>query len=215
MSEQDTTTTITTGTKPLHERFGFETEDAMAEAFEKVKGDLTRYKGESREARDLRVKLEALEAEKRQREEAEMSESQKLSTKLAALEKQMQERDALIAAKDRAILTERHFASKLAGRPPEEAAIVRRLFDAAVAGAEFADETELDELLKPIEDQIETFRKSIGGGMPGPGVGPTGAPRPGVPGGSAQTSAAVADFTKLSFADQIRRAREGLSGRKG
>lgn len=199
------------GAKALHERFGFDSEDAMAEAFEAMKTDLKRYKTEARGKSDLESKLAALEAERAKREEAELSENQKLSKRLADLEKQMSERDALIRAKDRAILTERVFSSKLAGYSPEESAVLRDLYGAAVAGQEFADEKELAEILKPVEAKYEALRARFGaagsGGAPGFVAG--GAPPP-----AGQTaSAKVKDLQNLSFAEMVARARAGVLGK--
>lgn len=196
--------------KPLHERYGFENEDQMAEAFEKVKGDLGKYKGEARSAKELAEKLAALEAAEAKRAEAEMSETQKLAAKLAAMEKQMSERDALIAAKDRAILTERVFSAKLSGHAPEEAAVLRRLLSSAVAGQEFADEAELAELLAPVEAEYAALREKIagGGGGNGPGIGISGAP---VPQGKGD-SAAVKTLRGLSLVEQIKAGQRLMRG---
>lgn len=199
------------GAKALHERFGFDSEDAMAEAFEAVKTDLKKYKTEARGKSDLESKLAALEAERAKREEAELSENQKLSKRLADLEKQMGEREALIRAKDRAILTERVFSAKLAGFSSEESAVLRDLYGAAVAGQEFADEKELAEILKPVEAKYEALRARFGaagsGGAPGFVAG--GAPPP-----AGQTaSAKVKDLQNLSFAEMVARARAGVLGK--
>lgn len=183
--------------KPLHERYGFESEDKMAEAFEALKGDVSKYKGESRSAKELAAKLEALEAAEQQRKDAELTESQKLSKRIADMEKQMQERDALIAAKDRAILTERVFSSKLSGKTPEESAVLRRLLSSAVAGADFADEAELAELLKPVETEYEALRAKFGTGG-GPGLAVSGSH-----GQTPQSSAAVKDFLGLPMRRQL------------
>jgi len=187
--------------KALHERYGFENEDKMAEAFEALKGDVGKYKTEARSAKELTEKLSALETAEAKRREAEMTETQKLAERLAAMEKQVTERDALIAAKDRAILTERVFSSKLNGKTPEESAVLRRLLSSAVAGQTFADEAELAELLKPVEVEYDTLRAKFGAGVSaGPGIA--------VGGGhglnAATGSPAAQDFAKLSLAEQIK-----------
>lgn len=204
------------GAKALHERFGFDSEDAMAEAFEAMKTDLKRYKTEARGKSDLESKLAALEAERAKREEAELSENQKLSKRLADLEKQMGEREALIRAKDRAILTERVFSAKLAGFSPEESAVLRDLYGAAVAGQEFADEKELAEILKPVETKYEALRARFGATGSGAGVagGAPGFAAGGAPPPAGQTaSAKVKDLQNLSFAEMVARARAGVLGK--
>jgi len=183
--------------KPLHERYGFESEDKMAEAFEALKGDVGKFKAEARTAKELTEKLAALEAAEAKRKESEMSENEKLAAKVAAMEKQMQERDALLKRKDRDILTERVFSSKLSGKTPEEAAVLRRLLSSAVAGAEFADEAELAEVLKPVETEYEALRAKIGTGG-GPGLAVSGSH-----GQTPQTSAAVKDFLGLPMRRQL------------
>jgi 5'-3' exonuclease len=197
--------------KPLHERYGFESEEKMAEAFESLKGDVTRFKGEARTAKELADKLNAYEMAEAKRKESEMSETQKLAAKLADVEKQIEARDALIAAKDRAILTERVFSSKLSGRTPEEAAVLRRLLASAVAGQTFADEAELAELLKPAESEYAALRATLGTGAgAGPGLSQSGGPFIGQPGG-----AVVKGLAGKSFADMVEGARNGILGKKG
>lgn len=203
--------------KPLHERFGFETEDAMAEAFEVLKADLKRYKTEARGTKELQERLAALEAERTKAAEAEMSEVQKLQKRLSDYEKAIAERDARVAAAQREVLTERVFGSRLAGRSPEEAAILRRLYGSAVAGQNFADEAELAELLVPVDADFDALRKRIGGGT---GGGETGGGAPGIGGAigrpasaAAQVSAAAKDFLGLSLAEKVERARKGLLGK--
>ena len=199
--------------KSLHERYGFETEDAMAEAFETLKGDVKKYKSDARGAAALQDKLTALETEAQKRKDAEMSEVEKLQKRAADYETRLRERDALIAEKDRAILTERVFSQKLAGRTPEESAILRRLYASAVAGQGFADEAELADLLKPVEADYDALRQRIGatgntGGAPG--FGATGAP---ANTGNPQASAAARDFMGLGMAEKVERARKGLFGK--
>ncbi len=181
--------------------FGFKNMTEAKGALAKYKADLTTYKGEARSAKELTEKLSALEAAEAKRREAEMTETQKLAERLAAMEKQVTERDALIAAKDRAILTERVFSSKLSGKTPEESAVLRRLLSSAVAGQTFADEAELAELLKPVEVEYDTLRAKFGAGVSaGPGIA--------VGGGhglnAATGSPAAQDFAKLSLAEQIK-----------
>ncbi len=179
------------------ERFGFESEDKAAAAFEAMKADLSKFKGEARGSKELADKLAALEAAEAKRKESEMTEVQRLSARIADMEKQGVERDALLAAKDRAILTERVFSSKLNGRTPEESAVLRRLLSSAVAGQVFADEAELAELLKPVETEYETLRSKFGSGS-GPALTATGGPRS-TPAGAGVTS----DFMQMSAAEQF------------
>jgi hypothetical protein len=177
--------------------FGFKSLSDAKSALGKYKADLVQYKGEARTAKELTEKLTALEAAEAKRKEAEMTATQKLEQRLADMEKQMSERDALIAAKDRAILTERVFSSKLNGKTPEESAVLRRLLSSAVAGQTFADEAELAELLKPVEAEYETLRAKFGATQ-GPGLTTTGAPR------SPNTTAAIKDIMNMSMQDKIR-----------
>lgn len=195
--------------KPLHERYGFESEEAMAAAWEAKTKDLGDFKNKARAASDLEKRLAEYEAAEAKRKDAEMSETQKLAAKLADVEKQIEARDALIAAKDRAILTERVFSSKLSGRTPEEAAVLRRLLASAVAGQTFADEAELAELLKPAETEYAALRATLGTGAgAGPGLSQSGGPFIGQPGG-----AVVKGLAGKSFADMVEAARNGF--RKG
>ena len=180
------------------ERFGFESEDKAASAFESMKADLAKFKAESRGSKELADKLAALEAAEQARKDKELTETQRLAQKIAEMEKQMTERDALIAAKDRAILTERVFSSKLSGKTPEESAVLRRLLSSAVAGQVFADEAELVELLKPVEAEYDALRGKLGAGS-GPGLTPTGAPR-----GTPAAGAAAKDFMNLTMAEKLR-----------
>jgi len=179
------------------QEFGFSSLGEAKAALAKYKTDLTQYKGEARTAKELAEKLTALEAAEAKRKESEMTETQKLAAKVAEMEKQMSERDALIAAKDREILTERVFSSKLSGKTPEESAVLRRLLSSAVAGQTFADEAELAELLKPVEAEYETLRAKLGATQ-GPGLTMTGAPR------SPNTTAAVKEIMGMSIQDKIR-----------
>ena len=180
--------------------FGFKSMTEAKGALSKYKADLVQFKGEARTAKELTDKLTALEAAEAKRRDAEMTETQKLAAKLADMEKQMGERDALIAAKDRAILTERVFSSKLNGKTPEESAVLRRLLSSAVAGQTFADEVELAELLKPVEVEYDTLRAKFGAGATaGPGIVPGGGH-----GQNATGSPAAQDFAKLSLAEQIK-----------
>jgi len=187
--------------KSFTERFGFESDDKAAEAYEAMKRDLGELKGKARAATELEKRLAEYEAAEAKRRDAEMTETQKLAERLAAMEKQVTERDALIAAKDRAILTERVFSSKLNGKTPEESAVLRRLLSSAVAGQTFADEAELAELLKPVEVEYDTLRAKLGAGVSaGPGIA--------VGGGhglkTVAGSPAAQDFAKLSLVDQIK-----------
>jgi len=187
--------------KSFTERFGFESDDKAAEAYEAMKRDLGELKGKARAATELEKRLAEYEAAEAKRKDAEMTETQKLAERLAAMEKQVTERDALIAAKDRAILTERVFSSKLNGKTPEESAVLRRLLSSAVAGQTFADEVELAELLKPVEAEYDTLRAKFSAGVcTGPGIA--------VGGGHglnpATGSPAAQDFAKLSLVDQIK-----------
>ncbi len=177
--------------------FGFKNLAEAKNAFAKIKTDLTQFKGEARTAKELAEKLAAFEAAEKARQDKELTETQKLAAKVAEMEKQMSERDALIAAKDRAILTERVFSSKLNGKTPEEAAVLRRLLSSAVAGQTFADEVELAELLKPVETEYEALRSKLGAAQ-GPGLTMTGAPR------SPNTTAAVKEIMGMSIQDKIR-----------
>jgi len=177
--------------------FGFKNLAEAKNAFAKIKTDLTQFKGEARTAKELAEKLAAFEAAEKARQDKELTETQKLAAKVAEMEKQMTERDALIAAKDRAILTERVFSSKLNGKTPEEAAVLRRLLSSAVAGQTFADEVELAELLKPVETEYEALRSKLGAAQ-GPGLTMTGAPR------SPNTTAAVKEIMGMSIQDKIR-----------
>lgn len=183
--------------KSFTERFGFESDDKAAEAYEAMKRDLGELKGKARAATELEKRLAEYEAAEAKRKESEMTETQKLAAKVAEMEKQMSERDALIAAKDREILTERVFSSKLSGKTPEESAVLRRLLSSAVAGQTFADEAELAELLKPVEAEYETLRAKLGATQ-GPGLTMTGAPR------SPNTTAAVKEIMGMSIQDKIR-----------
>jgi hypothetical protein len=203
--------------KPLHERYGFESEDAMAEAFDALKGDVKKYNTEARGSKELQDKLTALEAERAKAAEAEMSEVQKLQKRMAEYEKALAERDARVAEANRAVLTERVFSQKLAGRSPEEAAVLRRLYASAVAGQGFADEAELSELLSPVEADYVALRKAIGvpagdnaGGAPG--IGSAGMPMAaGMAAGTDPKAAALAkDYMGLSIAAQVERARKAL-----
>jgi len=195
--------------KPLHERYGFESEEAMAAAWEAKTKDLGDFKNKARAASDLEKRLAEYEAAEAKRKDAEMSETQKLAAKLADVEKQIEARDTLIAAKDRAILTERVFSSKLSGRTPEEAAVLRRLLASAVAGQTFADEAELAELLKPAESEYAALRATLGTGAgAGPGLSQSGGPFIGQPGG-----AVVKGLAGKSFSDMVEAARNGF--RKG
>ncbi|HOR08313.1 MAG TPA: hypothetical protein PK532_10255 [Candidatus Fermentibacter daniensis] len=180
------------------QEFGFSSLGEAKAALVKYKTDLTQYKGEARTAKELAEKLTALEAAEAKRKESEMTETQKLAAKVAEMEKQMSERDALIAAKDRAILTERVFSSKLNGKTPEEAAVLRRLLSSAVAGQTFADEAELSELLKPVETEYETLRAKFGQAA-GPGLTASAGPR-----STPSTSGAVKDIMNMSIQDKIR-----------
>lgn len=177
--------------------FGFKNLAEAKNAFAKTKTDLTQFKGEARTAKELAEKLAAFEAAEKARQDKELTETQKLAAKVAEMEKQMKERDALIAAKDRAILTERVFSSKLSGKTPEESAVLRRLLSSAVAGQTFADEVELAELLKPVETEYEALRSKLGAAQ-GPGLTMTGAPR------SPNTTAAVKEIMGMSIQDKIR-----------
>lgn len=177
--------------------FGFKNLAEAKNAFAKIKTDLTQFKGEARTAKELAEKLAAFEAAEKARQDKELTETQKLAAKVAEMEKQMSERDALIAAKDREILTERVFSSKLNGKTPEEAAVLRRLLSSAVAGQTFADEVELAELLKPVETEYEALRSKLGAAQ-GPGLTMTGAPR------SPNTTAAVKEIMGMSIQDKIR-----------
>jgi septal ring factor EnvC (AmiA/AmiB activator) len=177
--------------------FGFASLGEAKAALAKYKADIPALKSEARAKRELETELEALRAAEKARQDKELTATQKLEQKLADLEKQMTERDALIAAKDRAILTERVFSSKLNGKTPEESAVLRRLLSSAVAGQTFADEAELAELLKPVEVEYETLRAKFGATQ-GPGLTTTGAPR------SPNTTAAVKEIMGMSMQDKIR-----------
>lgn len=194
------------GQKALHERYGFDSADAMAAAFDKLKADHADLKGKSRDSKELAEKLAALEAAEAKRKESEMTETDRLKKQIADHEKALGERDALLKRKDREILTERVFSAKLSGKPAEEAAILRRLLSSAVAGAEFADEAELGELLKPVETEYEALRAKFGTGA-GPAITPTGGPRT-----TPASAGAFKDWMSLPMADKIRAA---AAARKG
>lgn len=196
---------------PLHARYGFASEDAMAAAFDELKADLKKHKQAARSASEMERKLAEYEAAEQKRREAEMTEAQKLAQRIAAMEKQLEERDAALAATRREALLERSIAQRLAGRAPAESAILRRLLVAAAAGQEYADERELVEIFGPVEAEFDALRASLAsvsepapskaGGSPGLASAPPPAAR-------THTAAAVfADYMRLPIAGQVAAAR--------
>lgn len=197
------------GQRPLHERYGFDSEDAMAAAWEAKTKDLGEFKNKARTASDLEKRLADYETAEAKRKESEMSEVDKLKQQIVARDKELADRDGALATARMEVLREKVLASKLGGRPAEEADIYRDLCMLAVAGKQYADEAELIELLKPAEQKFAAFRATLGtGASAGPGLSQSGGPFSGP-----ATGAVVKGLQGRSFADMVEAARNGF--RKG
>lgn len=198
------------GTKPLHERYGFSSEDEMAKAFDALKADLRAAKTESRNAREAAEKLAAYEAAEAKRAEAEKTELQKMQDRMAALEGELRKRDTIIKAREREVLRERVLAERLGGKPAEEARVLRRLYDSALMGADYDAPEDLLDLLKPVEEEWANFIGKQGSGATGgrpPALGVQGgAARSSAP-GHAGVAAAVREFMQQSATEQLRAAK--------
>ena len=197
MSEDTTATPATGGELPG----GFGSTEAMYEALEKAKADISTHKTRAADVKAMADRLAEYEQAETARKESEMSELEKMQGKLSALESSLAEKDGAILAANRSVLLERELSKRLASWPDPVREIARDLYVAA-SGAGFTDETELTGLLDPVDDKLKGLQPADSGGTRVTMTGQRAPDRK-----PTTTAAAARDFLNLPYKEQAARLR--------
>jgi hypothetical protein len=188
-----------TGTLPG----GFESVDKLYAEFVKVKDEAIANKTKAAERKALEDELAALKADADKRKQSEMTELEKAQARIAALEGNLSEREQAILKVQKEMLLERVLSKRLGAVPDTHRELVRLAYERA-ASADFADETELETLLTPVDEHVKTIAAPAQAGVrsvSNPVNSPGGKPSP-------QATAAAKEWQGMSFTEKMQRARE-------
>lgn len=183
---------------------GFESPQAMYDAFTKMKEDLSTHKTRAADVTAMQTKLGEYKAAEDARIDSERTELERVQAQVDALTQEVASANAATVSAQNGVLLERVLSTRLAGIDEAVRPLARRLYEsAAVAG--FADEESLTLLLEPVDEELKALQPSQNGGATVTMTSKS------LPAGSRNTPAAEAaarDFLNLSYNDQARIARE-------
>lgn len=134
----------------LWQKRGFASEGDMEKAFDKYKSDIGELKTEMKALREKAKKADEYETQKAQAEEAQLSEVEKLTRAYQALLDEKSAMESEFSKERKQNLFERTISPRLSGAGPEEAKLLRRLYEAeALKG--FEDDKQLAQMLDEID----------------------------------------------------------------
>ena len=137
---------------------GFDSLEKMAEAFEKNKADMMRYKGEAKSASTLETELQALKDKEAARNDAEKTELQKLQDKLAGVEATAAQFQAVALKATRSAMLEKGIAEHLGNVPEKLRGFAADYLRTVLPAQEWADP---DALKATITASIEKFGEKL------------------------------------------------------
>jgi len=170
MSEDITTTPESQGGESISallESRGFtpdvEGMQKMLGVLDTTKADLGTHKTRAADVSAMQTELDRLKAAESDRLDAERTELERVQAQVDALTQKVADANAATVAAQNGALLERVLSGKLAGLDESVRPIARRLY-AAAAGAGFADEDALNELLTPVDEELKALQPSENGG---------------------------------------------------
>lgn len=143
--------------EPIWKQRGFASEEAMGDELLSAKSDISKLKDKNRALEARAKKADEYEQAENARKEAELGEVERLSKQLADAQKVLAETQTQFQKAQREATIERVISSRMAGRSPGEAKLLRRLYDAeALKG--FETEEELVKKLEVVDTDWEAER---------------------------------------------------------